>query len=223
MLSNSGTKCHDYRHHKQPEPLTCCGCSQLWDTGTRELRSFMPDQLLGLHSSAVSAVLLGYPAPLHPRVSSLHQCCALPRPGGTDPAPVRKDHAELGTNLPRSSIGMVMFTKPLHPATVKPFVDFRLCNIRFLATLFAFSKNKMSLPVASYFEQNQGCCRSTPGRTLGEHGFTHHLALDGTGWRLCRLCCFTHKQGSHRNPASDLSSTCCGPKHRDLQTRSHVF
>lgn len=32
-----------------------------------------------------------------------------------------------------------------HSATVKPFVDFHLCNIRFLATLFAFSKNKMSL------------------------------------------------------------------------------
>lgn len=47
-----------------------------------------------------------------------------------------------------------------HSATVKPFVDFRLCNIRFLATLFAFKKNKMSLPVACYFEQKLRCFRS---------------------------------------------------------------
>lgn len=95
---------------------------------------------------------------------------------------------------------------PHHSATVKPFVDFHLCNIRFLATLFAFSKNKMSLPVACYFGQKWCCFRSMPvRRALVKMVLPAHSLL---GALSEILICFLHS--TCRRESTAMLGTGCG-------------
>lgn len=72
--------------------------------------------------------------------------------------------------LPSHSIHQASFSNH------QTFGGFPSLQYRFLATLFAFSKTQMSLPVARYFEQKQCCFQvHASQRDLGENGPVHPL------------------------------------------------
>lgn len=87
-------------------------------------------------------------------------------------------------------------------------MDFRLCNIRFLATLFAFNKNKMSLPVACYFEQKRCCFGSMlVGGTLVKMVLSTHSLLMALGEILICFLAISPATGKQSNPGHGLCQT----------------